>query len=241
VRADIRLRPPVQWLDQCNSWKGVMMCPEAFAPKEASPVCGVAVFDFDKTLIRQGSLALFLVALIGKRRFVQACCRAAVRTMAVAPSRRRDVFRAALLRGTLTGVTLAQVDAAARAVFPHLLWRGEMLAAYARHRSAGHRVLVATGGLSCYMPTLLALKSLPVDGLLATEMAVDGDVLTGEMAAPSCTWTEKARRIKAWLPADAGEIWGYGNLPNDAAMLALTHHPTAVSRRAITALAPAAI
>jgi phosphoserine phosphatase len=78
------------------------------------------------------------------------------------------------------------------------------------------------------MPTILEMKGIRVDGLLSTEVVVDGDVLTGEMATESCTWAEKARRVKEWLAEVEGSVWGYGNMPHDGAMLKLTDHPTVV-------------
>jgi phosphatidylglycerophosphatase C len=191
---------------------------------------GVAIFDFDRTLIRQSSLAVFLAVLVGRRRLFFAGAAGVGSAVFAAGSDRREAFRATVLRRTLAGKNAAQICAAAEEIFLRLEWNPEVLAAYERHRKAGHRILVATGGLSCYVRLLLERKKLTVDGLLASEMVVTENVLTGEMAGLSCRREEKARRIKAWLADAPGEIWGYGNLPNDAAMLALTHHPVVVSR-----------
>ncbi|MBF0108935.1 MAG: HAD-IB family phosphatase [Magnetococcales bacterium] len=188
---------------------------------------GVAVFDFDRTLVRQETLALFLRTIAGRRMWMDVAAAAA--HAAFVPSQRRmEVFRAQLLRCVLAGRTLEQAQDAAEVLFCRLDWISQTCEALISHRQAGRRILVATGSLSIYMPILLNLKGLPVDALLSTEMCLEGNTITGEVATPSCTWEEKARRVRQWLTDVDGPVWGYGNLPHDGAMLALTDHPTVV-------------
>jgi phosphatidylglycerophosphatase C len=189
---------------------------------------GAAVFDFDRTLVRQETMAMFLRLVVGRTAYASACCVSGAKASVAAPATRMDVFRAELLRRTLAGRTVGQAMQAAERLYPRLGWITSIVEKLSQHRDAGRKVLVATGSLSIYMPTLLSEKRVDPDGLLATEMVVDGDTLTGEMATPSCTWSEKARRVKNWLAEVEGPVWGYGNLPHDGAMLALTNHPTAV-------------
>lgn len=191
---------------------------------------GAAVFDFDRTMIRQESMALFLQVLAGRGAYVSACCVGASRAALAEPRRRMQVFREELLRRTLAGRTMDQVQVAAEHVFARLRWIDATMDDFARHRDAGRRILVATGSLSCYVPAFLALRAIEVESLFTTEVVVDGDVMTGELATPSCTWAEKARRVEKWLStaADGGNTWGYGNMPHDGAMLALVDHPTVV-------------
>jgi phosphatidylglycerophosphatase C len=192
---------------------------------------GVAIFDFDRTLIRQGSMALFLEACVGKGNFLAAAGMAVAGAAWAGNQRRREIFRAGLLRRTLAGATATTVRTAAQKIHQRIEWKEEILSAVERHRAAGHLILIATGGLECYMRILLDLKPLAVDGLLASEMSMDANGrLTGEMAGPSCTWEEKARRVAGWLHGRDVEIWAYGNLPNDTAMLALAHHRVVVPR-----------
>ncbi len=187
---------------------------------------GVAVFDFDGTLIHQESLAMFLYAIAGKRTFASSCCIAGLKTSI--KGCKLDIFRAELLRRALVGKTLTQAWQAAERVFTHLHWIGRTTEALIRHKNEGCHVVVATGSLSVYVSALLEMKGLSVDGLLATEIGIDGNVLTGEMMTASCTGVEKARRVREWLAGSNGPTWGYGNLPHDGAMLALTDHPTVI-------------
>ncbi|VBB69811.1 HAD-superfamily subfamily IB hydrolase, TIGR01490 [invertebrate metagenome] len=173
---------------------------------------------------------MFLRTITGGLAFTSACCIAGAKTTIAASSghRRLDVFRSEVLRRALVGKTMAQVRTATEHVFSRLHWISRTTEALIQHRNEGRHILVATGSLSVYVPALLEMKGICIDGLLATEIGVDGDVLTGEMITASCTGVEKARRVREWLAGIGGPVWGYGNLPHDAAMLALTDYPTVI-------------
>ena len=191
---------------------------------------GVAIFDFDGTLIHQESMAMFLCAIAGKKAFTSACCIAGIKAAMTISGHRLDIFRAEVLRRALVGKTLTQAWRATERVFTRINWIKRTTEALIRHKDEGCHILVATGSLSIYVSGLLMMKGIPVDGLLATEIGLNGDVLTGEMITASCTGVEKARRVREWLFSGRvdGPIWGYGNLPHDSAMLALTDHPTVI-------------
>jgi len=189
---------------------------------------GVAVFDFDRTLVRQETLAIFLRLLAGRTACLSACCMAAAKASTAAPAARMGIFRAELLRRTLADRPIGQAQEAASRLYTRLTWISQVTDDLLLHQAAGRKILIATGSLSVYMPTILQEKGFRVDGLLSTEMEVNGGVLTGRMVTPSCTWSEKARRVKEWLADEPGPVWGYGNLPPDEAMLDLADHPTVI-------------
>lgn len=208
---------------------GLKVLPIASEPSSAavgSGGAGVAIFDFDRTLIHSGSLLPVLRALVGRRRLVFGCVVAGV--SAAVSRRRAEVFRSVLLRLTTRGRSPAELEAAAERAFPRLRWRFAMLRAYARHQRDGRAILIASGGLAPCVRRLLELKGLKVDDVLATELVAEGGRLTGRIDGFACTGREKARRVRGWLGDGRGEVWGYGNLPADGPMLALTRHPTAV-------------
>lgn len=203
-------------------------------PREvASLQAGVAVFDFDRTLIRSGSLLPLLHALIGFRRLALGCLIAGGSAVTAGREKWAATFRSRLLHETITGRTIADLESAAERAFPLLRWRDEMLREYMNHRRAGRAILVASGGIACCVRRLLALKRIDVDGVLATELTDTCGVLTGEIDGLACTGGEKARRIEEWLGGVPCTVWGYGNLPSDAPMLSLAHHPTCVGKHRI--------
>ncbi|MEE3626413.1 HAD-IB family phosphatase [Nitrospirillum sp. BR 11752] len=215
----------------------------AVPPAEGLP--GLAVFDFDGTLVRGDSLLPFLARVAGgetlRRHLARSAAGAASRRLpgratlvkgghpADADDDFKTAFKRRLLRRCLAGVPLARAQAAAADMAAWVRWNTPLRDTLLRHADQGHRVLVATGALTLYMPTLLA--DLPVHDLLGTEMAVGDDgLLTGEMVAGNCVRAEKARRLALWMQETGpyGRRWGYGNQPSDLPFLALMDEATVV-------------
>jgi HAD superfamily hydrolase (TIGR01490 family) len=200
-------------------------------------VQGIAFFDFDGTLVKGDSLLPFLAEIAGRRQVrwsLAHALKAAVehrarrgRVPGAAPDL-RTVVKETLIRHTLSGVPVEEARAAASRLAGWPRWNRRVVDQLRRHRDQGRRIVVATGALELYMPSLLA--GLGVDDLLATGLeAVDG-VLTGRMAGGNCVRLDKARRVAAYLRERGpfGESWGYGNRPSDLPMLSLLIHRTVV-------------
>ncbi len=196
---------------------------------------GIAIFDFDGTLIQGDSLIPFCEFVAGKaeaRRALLASVRDAVMRHARDPRLGADIrttVKSLWLRRTLAGATLDRAGEAAERLASWVRWHTPILDALHRHADKGDHVVVATGALALYMPRLI--RDLPVHHLMATEIGVEGGRLTGEIAGGNCVREEKARRVQAYLeergPFEAG-TWGYGNRPSDLPFLALMRHPTVV-------------
>jgi len=191
---------------------------------------GIAVFDFDGTLIEGDSLLPFLERLVGRTRTRLSFVRAVRGAVALHARRRplgpdiRTSVKAILLRETLAGVPVAEAEAAAARLPGWIRWKAKVRDALIEHRRAGRHIVVATGALSLYMPRLL--DGLPVDALLATDVEAMDGVLTGHMPHGNCVRALKAERVRAYMDAHGpfGESWGYGNRPSDLPMLALMDH-----------------
>jgi phosphoserine phosphatase len=191
---------------------------------------GIAVFDFDDTLIRGDSLPRFLCEVVGPLRVGLAVIPAVIGAL-LGPPAGVDFagsVKARLLRATLAGVAVTAAHAAARRLKSRLVWLSPQRDALLTHAAAGRRIVVASGALDVYLPILL--EGLPVDVILATAMTADSGSLTGRLAADNCVRQAKADRVAAYLAASAptGPIWGYGNHPSDGPMLALVDHPTVI-------------
>ncbi|WP_083901308.1 HAD-IB family phosphatase [Azospirillum sp. B4] len=219
-------------------------------PDPSGDLPGLAVFDFDGTLVRGDSLLPFLARVAGgdtlRRHLAGSVAGAAARRL---PGRRlpgaetlvaggdpadadddfKTAFKRRLLRRCLAGVPVERAREAAAEMAGWVRWHTPLRDTLLRHADRGHRILVATGALTLYMPALLA--DLPVHDLLGTEMAVDAEGrLTGEMVAGNCVRAEKARRLALWMEATGpyGRRWGYGNQPSDLPFLALMDEATVV-------------
>ncbi|MFV3128257.1 HAD family hydrolase [Niveispirillum sp. KHB5.9] len=192
----------------------------------------IAIFDFDGTLVGGDSLLPYLGRVAGRMRSGLVFARAIRAGLTSAGSNPDDDLRTRIKGGmlyrALKGVPLEVAQGAAERMRPWPRWYAPTLNALKRHADAGDVVVVATGGLSLYIPTLL--EKLPVHRILATDMEVRGGVLTGHMQGGNCVRAEKARRVASLLrelgPFD--ETYGYGNRPSDLPFLALMSHPMVI-------------
>ncbi len=196
------------------------------------PNRGIAIFDFDDTLIQGDSLPRFLdeVAGVGRTRLAMVGAVAGALT-AHGLGRPVDVdfpgsVKALLLRATLAGIPESRAYDAARRLKSRLHWLAPQLEALHRHAADGHRIVVASGALGVYLPILL--EGLPVHDILATDVETREGRLTGRLASGNCVRAQKAQRVRPLLAAVNGPSWGYGNRPSDLPMLALVDHPTIV-------------
>lgn len=193
----------------------------------------VAAFDVDGTLTRRDTFGPFLFAAFGHGRVARVMARH------VGLARRRDDYKAAVVRTLFSGQSIAPLEDvaerfAAEAV-PRRLRPGarELLA---EHRRRGHLVVLVSASLTLYLDPISHLLG-GVDGNVSTSLAVDGDVFTGELDAGNCRGPSKAARLEAWLaardlPRDAVTLIAYGNSAGDRELLALADHPVRVRSNA---------
>ena len=193
----------------------------------------VAAFDFDGTLTRGDSLLPFLRLGLGWPRFLAALLRCLPWLAAFALGLiSNDVAKARLLRVTLRGRSTAEMQEwTARwlaKAFPGQL-REWTMARLAWHRQAGHCCVMVSASPDVYLRRVAEL--LGFDALICTEMALQGDRLTGWMRTPNCHGEQKVLRLKAWLAERFGlaslsgmTIYAYGDTSGDKPMLRLAAH-----------------
>ncbi len=185
---------------------------------------GIAVFDFDDTLAAGDSLLPFLQAVMGRGRwFIPLFSSLAVYMTAPAGKGRRTAMKESLLRQCLAGRSVQSLAPAIARMKEWPRWL-DTLDALKDHHARGHHILIASGSLDLYMPTML--EGVPYDGLLCTRMEVKDGLLTGEMASGNCVRERKAELVAAYLREHGPftESWGYGNAPHDLPMMALMAH-----------------
>jgi phosphatidylglycerophosphatase C len=193
----------------------------------------VAAFDFDGTLSTRDNFLPYLRTVAGTRDLVRAIAAAAP---ALAAARRdptqRDVAKAIVLRGTLTGrreAYLRDVGARyARLVVARYLAPGTV-ARLEDHREQGHDIVLVSASLHVYLDPIAEL--LGADAVLATALEVDADGrCTGEIAGENVRGIEKVRRLDAWLAGRDVVIHAYGDSAGDDELLARAHHGVRVGR-----------
>lgn len=193
----------------------------------------VAAFDFDGTLTRRDSLLPLLARGLGWPRLLLALLKCSPWLVAYALRLvRNDVAKAQLLRATLAGRSVDEVQAWAAAWLAQDLdgqLRDWTVARLAWHRSEGHVCLLVSASLDVYLQR--AADQLGFDGLICTQMEVQGGRLTGEMQTPNCHAEQKVLRLKAWLAERFGELaaenltlYAYGDTSSDKPMLRMASH-----------------
>lgn len=185
----------------------------------------VAAFDFDGTLTQGDTLLPFLRRLLGTPAllWVLFVCSPWLLAYALRLTSNHRA-KAVLLRASLAGRTLEEVERCARAFVQDelpLQWRPWALQQLVRHQRAGHRCVIVSASTSPYMH--LVGESLDVDAVLCTEMEVAQGRYTGLLATPNCHGEEKVRRLQAWLAAQpaAPVLHAYGDTRGDLPLLRL--------------------
>jgi phosphatidylglycerophosphatase C len=200
---------------------------------EVAPPITIAAFDFDGTLTRRDTLLPFLARGLGWPRFLLALLQCtpwlAGYALRLIPN---DVAKARLLRATLSGRTLAEIDAwttrwLAEGFAGQL--RDWTMARLAWHLEAGHCCVLVSASPDIYLERVAS--ELGFDGLVCTEMQVQGACLTGRMLTPNCHGEQKVLRLQAWLAARFGAesaqamlLYAYGDTAGDKPMLRLARH-----------------
>ena len=192
-----------------------------------------AVFDFDKTLTLRDTFLPWLAVLRGRRRTVAAGL-ASLRSGLSGVSHggsARDATKAAMIQRLLTGVAVADAQAAAHRLTPRVTWSDPVCRRLQEHLQLGHAVLVATGSCRLAVVEMVADRFGADAGLqvIGTELEEAAGILTGRLSGENCIGEHKAMRVRHWLEqaAQAGG-WGYGNAPWDLPMLALMQHRVVV-------------
>lgn len=192
----------------------------------------VAAFDFDGTLTRGGSVLAFLVRARGPWRVGVAVLRGlpSIVHAGIVGGSASDDAKEALFGRLLAGVPAAVVDRiGVEFAHTHLQRR---LRPDARerlewHRKLGHRIVVVSASLECYVRP--AAELLGADAALATRLAVSGDLLTGRYEGKNCRGAEKYTRVMGWIRSQGfgaaqPVLWAYGNSRGDHRLLEAADH-----------------
>ena len=192
-----------------------------------------AVFDFDKTLTVRDTFLPWLSVLRGRRRTLAAglaSLRSGLPGVSSGGSA-REATKVAMACRLLTGVSVADAQAAAHRLMPRVIWSDPVCSRLREHLQLGHAVLVATGSCRIAVAEMVAERFGADAGLqvIGTELEEDAGLLTGRLSGGNCIGENKAERVRGWLEqvGQAGG-WGYGNAPWDLPMLALMQHRVVV-------------
>ena len=192
----------------------------------------LAIFDFDGTLVEHDSLRLVIVAVCGNALTAYVWLAWAAVTAfleglftAGAYMDMKTALKAHWIRHTLGGHAVEDVQKVADGLKDQLGWRQGLVDDMKRYAGEGREIVVATGALDVYIDTLL--HGLPVKAVICTMTEVENGRMTGylkgEKHKVNPVRDEKRIRTQAYIQQNGpyGHIVGYGNMPDDGAMLSL--------------------
>ena len=143
----------------------------------------------------------------------------------------RGRVKGSLIRALLGGLGRTAIGAltesfVTRLASPMLL--PQALAAIARHRAAGDRLVLLSASTDLYVPALGA--RLGFDEVICTPVAWDGDRLLGTLAGPNVRGQQKQRAILELKARHPGtRIAAYANSGSDFEHLCCVERPTLVN------------
>ena len=197
----------------------------------------VAVFDFDRTLTREDTFRMFLLACAGGRRAIAAAFARSplttLRGLRGGPARNRAKER--MLVRLLGGRASEDVDTVAAGLADRILAGGlrpDTVARLRWHLDRGHDVVVISASFDGYVrPVSQALGATVV---FATGWEVDGrGRLTGRMNGPNVRGPQKAALLAQYLAGAARFVYAYGDSTGDRELLAMADEPVLVGKRPI--------
>ena len=196
----------------------------------------VAIFDLDGTLTWRDTFVDFLVGYVRRRpgRVLRLWRLPPVLAGYLAEALDRGLLKQRLIQIFMRGDERAEIDRWAQAFAEQTLrsgCRGEALALLREHQRAGDFVVLLSASPDLYVPRIGAL--LGVNRVICTEIAFDGDRLSGTLLTQNRRGEEKRRCLAALKREFAGATFSaYGNSSSDLPHLVETEHPLLVNASA---------
>ena len=188
------------------------------------------MFDLDGTITYRDTLLPYLAQAIRRRpRRALGLWPVPFHLLRYALDRDRGRLKGALIAAVLGGSGRSEIEALTRAFVERA--RGRLrpgaLEAIARHRDAGHRLVLLSASPDLYVPALGA--ALGFDETVCTELLWRGTRLDGHLAAANRRGEEKRRVVETLRARHPGPVSAYGNAASDLAHLRRVDSPLLVN------------
>jgi len=191
----------------------------------------IAVFDLDGTITRSDTLWPYLRGWVRRQRRPGFWPRVAAAAGRYPLDRDRGRLKFDLIRAAMGGTTRDEISAWT-AQFVAGLGNADLcpgaLAAIARHRAAGDRLVLLSASVDLYVPDIG--RRFAFDESICTEVAWRGDRLDGALVTANRRGAEKLRCIEALRARHPGlRFAAYGNARSDFDHLAAVDEPMLVN------------
>ena len=190
----------------------------------------IAFFDFDGTITKSDSFALFLRFILGRKFYAKLAQNLYLLVLYKLGFISNSGVKERILASCIRGMEVGKFAGFCKDFLPILesICKDSALQKIAWHKAQGHKVAIVSASFEEYLG-LLAQK-LEID-LIATKMEVVDSRITGRFATPNCYGAQKVARIKArYNLGDFSQIYAYGDTRGDKEMLALASENCAFYR-----------
>lgn len=187
----------------------------------------IAFFDFDGTITTKDTLLEFIKFYRGTTAFytgflILSPVMVLFKVRLLANWKAKQIMLRYFIGNTDRAAFQRACDEFARTRIPALL-RPEAIARLREHQAQGDTVVIVSASPENWIRVFS--DSLPAQ-LIATQLEVAGDKITGNICGKNCFGPEKAERIRARFDlADYDQISAYGDSRGDREMLALSNRP----------------
>lgn len=185
----------------------------------------IAFFDFDGTVTTDDSLLKFIRFVVGDAKFVLGLLvlapMLALYMAKIIPNyRAKQYLLAWYFKGMPKDAFLAVAQEYSLQHMQTIL-RPEAMQRIAWHQQQGHRVVIVSASLECWLQPWCEQQGLD---LIATKFEFKNGLVSGKFATNNCYGQEKVNRIQAiYNLQEFAEIYAYGDSSGDKPMLALAH------------------
>lgn len=198
---------------------------------------GIAIFDMDRTLTRGGSFSPFLLLIAGEtpEKILYVFAVLFQMLLYVLGIKTRKALKEYMLAAFMTKMGRTDVDKFAKIFVKRLEDKGKFfkdgMAAIARHKKQGHRIVIATASMDFYVAAIA--NKLGADDVIATTSIWRKGVIEPFIKGENCYGPEKAKRIQAFLAGKkTGEVWFYSDHHSDGPSFELADKRVAVNPNA---------
>ena len=188
---------------------------------------GIAFFDFDGTITTKDTLLEFIKFSKGRLRFCLGFLwnsphLVAYKIKLISNQRAKEKILEFFFKGTPVADFQEQCGLFARQVLPKLL-RSKALAQIEKLKREGCIVVIVSASPENWIQNWAQEQQVE---LIASQLEIKDDRVTGKIMGKNCHGVEKVRRImEKYVVEEYDEIYAYGDTRGDLPMLKLAHQP----------------
>ena len=185
----------------------------------------LALFDFDGTITTDDSLLKFIRFVVGDRRFLLGLVvlspMLVLYKLKLIPNYKAKQYMLSWFFKGMSKDAFLKVANEYSLVHIDKILRPKAIEKINWHKNQGHKVVVVSASIECWLRPWCEKNNLE---LIATQLEIKDDIVTGKLLSKNCYGVEKVNRIKEAYDLEKFDyIYAYGDSSGDKQMLSLAH------------------